>query len=283
VMKTMAVEINIQVKTMRLKDATAVAGTANDMAGNVLAFFTKDISGFVYGTAAETLYRSPAGSSKLHVFPVKDWIPCDGGWRGTITYHRVFDETLTGGGKGIVIDGGHKISRTHREYLAHIKVEQVASAKNFAGELKTFARFASVDEYANFSRVFFNDTCGNRTNTSRDKITESVHINTTQGTGSGEADSFQFSIYGDRANIGFSLPDIAGKYTSKSATRTTGFCNQKPPTSHNSEKDAKIEGARYSQDVPVDPKNPNVLRGSATIPGGKGWKLIFSWDLARCQ
>ncbi len=74
---------------MRLKDKTAAAGTANDLAGSAIAFFIKDAPGFITGSAAETIYRSNLGSSKIVTFPVKDWIPCNGGWNGTVTYRHV--------------------------------------------------------------------------------------------------------------------------------------------------------------------------------------------------
>jgi hypothetical protein len=41
------------------------------------------------GHNPETLYRAPAGWSKTYTFPVKDWIECDGGWSGRVTYRHV--------------------------------------------------------------------------------------------------------------------------------------------------------------------------------------------------
>ena len=283
VMKKMSVNLDIQIKTMRLKDKTAAAGTANDLAGSAIAFFTKDVPGFIAGTAAETIYRSNLGSSKTFTFPVKDWIPCDAKWRGTVTYHRIFDSVSPSYSKGEGIMGSElEISRSHREYYARINVEQVPSEKSYVGELKTSALIASIDETARYYRGMFNDSCGNRTDTSRDKITERFTIDSTVGAENREPNSFQLDISGDKANVYFNLPNIAGKFTRKGKTTRTGFCNQTPPTDANVEKDANIAGVNYGYSIPVDPKNPYHLKGSVTIPGDKG-KLIFSWDLSRCN
>lgn len=283
VMKRMGVDINIQIKTMRLNNGTAAAGTANDLAGNAIAFLTGDKLGFVAGTAAETAYRSNLGSSKTHYFPVKDWVPCDGRWRGTVTYHRIFDDAGSNPVKGIILDGGIKVSRSHREYLAKIYVEQVPSPNSSHGELKTFARIVSVEEDFNYSRVFYNDSCFYEKNRNRVKTTETVSLRVEAGAAAVVPEGFQLNVWGANADIQFQLPDIAGKFHERTTEQTSGFCGdnkQKPPFQRSS--DVKIDGIRYGEQVPVDPNNPYVLKGSKTINGDKS-RLIFSWDFSRCQ
>jgi hypothetical protein len=282
VMKRMGVDINIQVKTMRLTNGTAAAGTANDLAGNAIAFLTDDKLGFVAGTAAETAYRSNLGSSKTHYFPVKDWAPCDGRWRGTVTYHRTFDESRSNPVKGIILDGGIKASRSHREYLAKIYVEQVPSATNPLGELKTFARIASVEEDFNYSRVFYHDSCGNRGNSARTKTTETVSLRVHSGAAAVVPDQFQLFINGTQADIYFLLPDIPGKFFERTTQQTSGFCNNKQEPPYQKSNDAKIDGIRYGERVPFDPNNPTILKGSKTI-NNNGSKLVLTWDFSRCR
>lgn len=282
VMKRMGVDINIQIKTMRLTNGTAAAGTVNDLAGNAIAFLTDDKLGFVAGTAAETTYRSNLGSSKTHYFPVKDWVPCDGRWRGTITYHRTFDESGSNPVKGIILDGGIKATRSHREYLARIYVEQVPSATSAMGELKTFARIASVDEDFSYSRVFYYDSCGNRGNSNRTKTTETVSYDVTAGVAAVVPQEFQLHLNGTTANVYFLLPDIPGKFHARTTQQTSGFCSNKQEPPYQRTNDVKIDGIRYGEQLPFDPNNPTVIKGSKTINGDHS-KLVLTWDFSRCQ
>ncbi len=283
VMKRMGVDIDIQVKTMRITNGTAAAGTANDLAGNAIAFLTGDRLGFVAGAAAETAYRSNLGSSKTHYFPVKDWVPCDGRWRGTVTYHRVFDDAGSNPVKGIILDGGIKASRSHREYLAKIYVEQVPSPTNPHGELKTSARVVSVEEDFNYSRVFYNDSCFYEKNKNRVKTTETVSLRVEAGAASVVPDSFNLNFWGTKADFYFQIPDIPGKFHERTTKHTSGFCGdnkQEPPFQRTT--DMKIDGIRYGDEMPVDPNNPFVLKGSKTINGDKS-RLVLTWDFTRCQ
>lgn len=283
VMKRMGVDLNIQIKTMRINNGTGAAGTANDLAGNAIAFLTDDKLGFVAGTAAETAYRSNLGSSKTHYFPVKDWVPCDGRWRGTVTYHRVFDESSSNPVKGVILDGGIKAARMHREYVAQIYVEQVPNPTNAFGELKTSARVASVDEDFSYSRVFYHDSCGNRgAGSNRTKTTETVTLKVAAGARAVVPDYFQFNVWGTNAEFQFQLPDIPGKFQQQTTVHTSGFCTnrQEPPFRRTS--DTKIDGIRYGEQVPLDPNNPFVIKGSKTL-NANGSKLVLTWDFSRCQ
>lgn len=292
VMKRMAVDLDIQVKTMKIKDATGAAGTFGDLAGSAVAFISGDKIGAYVSVAAETIYRMPAGWSQTYTLPVKDWIECDGGWSGRITYRHV---KVNESGTRIVYDGPTQSDKPadKRHYQQHFTrdlvqddgIIDITTVKNADGknELKTKAGVVSQESrYTHGKRT-------SSTNCRGANLTEYAyhHIQKRNGTayGSGEAEIFNLSVYNNIARIGFRFPKAVGTWQDESLAWYEGVCatplENKPPTQWKE----TIENVGTSiENIPVDPNNPYVLKGSRTIPGTRpGEGIWVTWDLERCM
>ncbi|HEX8367641.1 MAG TPA: hypothetical protein VF604_03665 [Pyrinomonadaceae bacterium] len=291
VMKQMAVDIEIQVKTMKIKNGTAAAGTFGDLAGNAVAFLTDDMLGAAVGTAAETLYRAPAGWSKTYAFPVKDWIECDGGWSGRVTYRHV---KVNDSGMTIKYDGPtqsnqppdkrHYHQHVWRDLVQHDGIIDIKTELNAGGKPELKATAGIISQEARY-------TYGIRTKSTNCKGTKSFEIayheiETTNGTayGTGEAESFNLSVYNNVARLSFMFPKAVGNWQQGSVSWWEGACDfkteNKPPTKwiHTIDRIGDT-----IDNIPVDPQNPYVLKGSRNIPGSKpGEGVLVTWDLERC-
>jgi hypothetical protein len=283
IIKPMSVDLDIQVKTMKISDRTGAIGTANDLAGNAMAFLNGDVLGGVVGTAAETIYRSNLGSSKAHTFPVKDWVPCDGGWRGTITYKRVlFNRARSERRQSKLMDDVKYFSvfRDVDLYDARITVGPGQTPTTVVANAQvTYRRVYS--DYQKADRI---TTCGNRGNALRPASMISNDIRSYKAAVS-DSCSLDLFVKGDgTVNISFDLPDAAGEFVSSSNSHYTGGCFQDPPTNVNQQKPLTIDGARYTiESAPLDRDNPYILRGSRKVIDKDGRGMIVSWDLSRCS
>jgi hypothetical protein len=292
VMKKMSVNLDIQIKTMRLKDKTAAAGTANDLAGNAIAFFTKDVPGFVAGTAAETVYRSNLGSSKTVTFPVKDWMPCTGGWNGTVTYRRVkvndtrrtfeYDSPIQAGQ-----DVNKKAYHSHfwRDLVQDDGLIKVKTEANASGKYELKAEAFLVSQESRYHYALHK----NQTNCRGTELFDfELHrINTTNGTayGHGEAESFQIFVNDNTARISFKFPTAVGTWHRESNSFYKTSCPTKTDPPYKSQWENKVEDIWHTvENIPLDPKNPYVLKGNREIPGNRpGEGIRVEWDLARCN
>lgn len=275
VMKRMAVNLDIQVKTMKIKTDVAV-GTANDLAGSAFAFWNGDIPGFIAGTAAETLFRSNFGSSKTHVFPVKDWIPCDGGWRGTITYKKVFfvqnevwraDDGTT---KSL------KINTDRDLYSAEISINPGSTPNDLKAVSKMkYAR--DIYTYTNLQRkAECRGSKGIRT------LTYSTRIKTrAEGLDKNASADIYFS--GGSAGFNFHLIDINGTSNRVDDSAEGGVCILGPPENRQQTTGVRIDGGNFSvTNIPINPNNPNELKGSRTVKDKEGRYTTITWNLSRC-
>jgi hypothetical protein len=292
VMKQMAVDIEIQVKTMKIKNGTAAAGTFGDLAGNAVAFLTDDMLGAAVGTAAETLYRAPAGWSKTYAFPVKDWIECDGGWSGRVTYtdvkvnhssmSRVYDSPIQAGSPP---DKRLYHQHTVRDLVRHDGIIDITTERNAAGKPELKAKAGIISQESRY-------TYGIRAKTTNCRGHESAEmeyhqIDTRFGTayGSGDAESFHISVYNNIASIGFTFPKAVGDWHDDTEAWYVGACGlpieNKPATKW---KETIDRIGRSIENISVDPQNPYVLKGSRTFPGSKpGEGVLVTWDLERCM
>lgn len=280
IIKPIAVDLDIQVKTMKIKDKTGAAGTANDLAGNALAFWNGDALGGIAGTAAETLYRKNFGWSKVQTFPVKDWVPCDGGWRGSITYRRtLYNRSLVERRKGSIYDLKYlSISRESDLYEGIINVSPGETPAIVNGNGRVSYRKTSFD----FQRADRDTSCGPHRSI---RVWQEGTVNQIEtASGNGDSDLGIFVGGDGLATINFQLPNAAGEFTSSSVTNFGGGCMHRDPTRVNRRSPIKIDGARYTIDhAPLDRLNPHILRGTRTIPGRDGTGLVVMWDLSRCS
>ncbi len=278
-MKRMTVDLDIQVKTMKIKDATTGVGTANDLAGNALAFLNADFLGGIVGTGAETIYRSNLGSSKAHSFPVKDWIPCDGGWRGTITYKRVlFNEAKAENTVNNTIQR-KRIFIERDLYSATIKI----SPGDKPEVMKALAQITYNRDYFNYYVVSNESSCGNRGRHARWWETE-IQRQRWNGSTTAEA-AVNLAYYDGSYSLDVRLPALEVAYESTHNVTNQGGCGTpKPPTNTGDKKTLReAETGNHVPDMKYDPKNPHVLRGNHLFPGSDGRGLLVTWDLARCM
>jgi hypothetical protein len=282
IIKPMSVDLDIQVKTMKITDGTGAVGTANDLAGNAMAFLNADILGGVAGTAAETIYRSNFGSSKAHTFPVKDWVPCDGGWRGTITYKRVlFNKVFAERRQSKIFDDVKYFSVLRDVDLYDARITVGPGQTPATVEANAQVTYRRV--YSDYQKADRNTSCGTRarSNVPASKIGSETRLHSANGGGTCSLDLW---VQNGMADISFGLPDAIGEYVSSSNMHYTGGCGQPPPTNVNQRTPLKIEGVRYTiDDAPLDRDNPHILRGSRKIVGKDGRGLIVTWDLSRCS
>jgi hypothetical protein len=279
VMKRMSVDLDIQVKTMKIKDATTGAGTGNDLAGNALAFLSGDMLGGVVGTAAETIYRSNLGSSKVHSFPVKDWVPCDGGWRGTITYQRVLFNEATA-----------ESTRHNTTYRKRVFVERDLYSANIKISAGTKPEIMNAIAQITYKRHYFKhyvvsneSSCGNRGRSARWWETETERQNW-NGSVSTNADVILSYDSGNYA-LSVRFPQVDVMYESTLNVVNEGGCGTPKPPTNKTNKTAltERETGNYVPNLRYDPKDPHVLRGEHFVPGENGRGLLITWDLSRCM
>ncbi len=284
VMKQMSVNLDMQIKTMRLTDATGTAGTANDLAGNAIAFFTKDVPGFIYGTTAETIYRSNLGSSKIVTIPVKDWQPCDGGWSGKITRTTKFRKDNP------KVVNGARSSSGYKEWTEVVELNVTGQQNEHDGIL--------VNGWLAPGRVKYDETIFRHENDQKFQCTvrESSRRSTLR---SGKRDytdkhenkvdneidtTVYVAVYSDYAYLDFSIPGIQGDafYDEKQETP----CPEHDKYVTKSGKEAwpyrRTPQGELEFKVEYDPRNPGVLKGSKTYQNSDGSVSTLSWDLARC-
>jgi hypothetical protein len=279
VMKKMSVNLDIQIKTMRLKDKTAAAGTANDLAGSAIAFFTKDVPGFVAGTAAETIYRMNLGSSKTVAFPVKDWIVCSGGWMGTITATKKEHRKTP-----IATEGNLREAIKTEDTTLKAALKLNGERDRNGGFSNAYFADIRVDyeesHYArNFYEKFSTGCLGRIIHSSQTQIFERK----SKADGSGRITVF-ISPHGDRGTLTFNTVRAVGEKT-YSQTYKTG-CPIYDQANTKSKKDDHpfiYEVTGFNLIIEVDPKNPDVLSGTKTVKDADGSETTYSWNLAYCR
>lgn len=284
VMKRMSLNLDMQIKTMRISDATGAAGTANDLAGNAIAFFTKDIPGFIYGTTAETIYRSNLGSSKIVSFPVKDWQPCDGGWSGTITRTTKFRKDEPN------VVNGARSSMGYKEWTEVVKLKVTGQQNEHDGIL--------VNGWLANGNLKYDETIYRRENDQKFQCTirDSLRRSTTRY---GKRDYYNkrenkadqeiyttvyVAVYSDYAYLDFNIQGIEGDafYDEKTETPCPEHDKngtRKGPESYPFQKTTRGE---MEFKVEYDSKTPGILKGTRTYTNSDGSVSTLTWDLTRC-
>lgn len=283
VIKEVVVYLDIQVKTMKIKTGNDVAGTANDIAGSAIAFWTGDLPGSAAATLAETTYRSPYGFSKKQKLPIKDWSPCDGGWRGTISYRKVqFNNSIYEHRDGRMnslkyFTAGREVD----QYDGRIRVNPNDANPNLVEAIGLVSYRRSMFKYDRSDSI---TSCGNKAGSQRPVTNEGLANEQFTAAGSGEAD-FSLHIHSTGTGVlNFKLPYAEGEFSSSANNAVSGGCGPKPPHSVSDKRPYRMEGELYTvNDVEVDAENPNVLKGTRTIKGPHGRSIIVTWDLYRCN
>jgi len=251
--KVAGVKIGIQLKTMRITDATKLASTLGDMAGNVISFWTGDIAGGIVGTIAETLYRSNWYSSQPFYFLVTDWEPCAGLWQGTMTTTTIVETHTTENGK--TGDFTRKFDSSYR-FEGTVRFEGAKATAT----IET-AESISDDQKSGYGRI-----------TDQQKWS---------GNFQGEVEAAA-SVSNGRYSVHFELPKIYGTYQSSgSCERPAPLKCQQPQTIA---KPWEFNDSRYLSHVSgdVDPNKPNEINDTKVLELGSLQHTI-TVNLKRCQ
>ena len=277
--KAFGVKVDIQVKTMKIKDGKGAAGTLGDLAGNVIAALTGDLWGAAVGTTAETLYRSNWYSSQTFYFPVRDWAPCDGGWRGVVNIVRELRENSSH--RGEHMNGAMTVHNSNRlyGYEANLKV-----TPGEEGAVKATATAAIGDRSFTYESTSFRETCGD---SPRLFINDGAHTRVVQGNGAD--DDASVNIYEKSPgvfNLSFGVAGFKGRYTDRQQANYKNhceeYCDHKPFDETTGGEESVDREAVTLEDVQADPKDPNRLVGRRTFDE-MGYKVTVIWSLSRCE
>ena len=274
VYKGAGVTVGVQIKPMKIKDATAALSNLVDIVGNVVSLLTGDAVGGGLGVVFETMYRSNWYSAKPFYFLVKDWEPCKGQWQGTITYSTSLKEQ--GSAENLV----NKSSWNDVEQ--YDLTAQISGRRTDEG-----APLALVKATASLTRERISTGKGVCYRTS----TQIQHV---QGAESATTTGFSITENPRSGEYHVSAPTIVveGSGSSSVDSEVKGTCNNpynKDLHQHTPEKGFKLspEGPTLQGRGRIDPGNPDLISGtdSITVPTNKGGerKVTITWNLRRCQ
>ena len=274
VYKGAGVTVGVQIKPMKIKDATAALSTLVDIVGNVVSLLSGDAVGGGLGVVFETMYRSNWYSAKPFYFMVKDWEPCKGQWQGTITYSTSLKE------KGSA-ESVSNIS-SWNDVQQYNATAQISGRRTDEG-----AQLAFVKAKASLTRE--------RTSTGKGVCYRtSTQIYHVEGTTSETSTGFSIT-YNSRSgeySVSVATPVVDGSGSSSNDSEVKGTCNN--PYNKDLHERQEVKGAKLSAEGPslhgkgrIDPNNPDVSSGtdSITIHTNKGGErtATITWNLRRCQ
>lgn len=277
--KAFGVKVDIQVKTMRIKDAKGAVGTLGDLAGNVIAALTGDLLGAGVGTVAESLYRSNWHSSQTFYFPVRDWAPCDGGWRGVVSIVRELRENRND--RKEHFNGAQTVHNSNRRYGYEAKLNITPGGE---GDVKATAVAAVSDLSTTYESTAFRETCG-------DSVRLFIHDGQTTRITQGAFfdDDASVNIYEKSPgvfNLSFGVAGFNARYTVRQQedfkNHCEEYCDHKPSDETTGGEESVDREAVTLEDVKADPGDLNRLMGRRTIDDGL-YKVTVIWSLSRCE
>ena len=272
--KAAGVNVGVQIKPTKVKDAEAALSNLMDVVGIIFSFLTKDIIGGGVSLIFEGMYRTNWYSSKPFFFMVKDWEPCKGHWQGTITYTSEFKEV--GSAENI-----HLTQSWDDETSYHAVAEipgrrddqggQIAKVKATAHEKKT--------SISTGKGVCFRTTTQTRELNGSENVTTSfsgVTINPRTRQYTVSAPTILVNASGSES-VDSKVQGTCNNPFNKPVTRST------PMTGLSLDADGPILQGRGT----IDPNNPDVISGtdSTTLPTQRGGqrKVTIKWNLRKCQ
>ncbi len=277
--KAFGVKVDIQVKTMKIKDAKGAAGTLGDLAGNVTAALTGDFLGAGVGTTAESLYRSNWHSSQNFYFAVRDWAPCDGGWRGVVTITRELRESSNE--RKEHFNGAKTVHNSNRRFGYEAKLNITPGGD---GTAKATAAAAVTDLSTTYESTAFRETCGD---SPRLFINDGQWTRMTQGNGFDDDASVNIHEKAPGVfNLSFGVAGFNGKYTDRQQADFKNHCEEhcdhKPFDETTGGEESVDRVAVTLEDVKADPGDLNRLVGRRTFDE-MGFKVTVIWSLSRCE
>ncbi len=246
-----------------------------DALGNGVSF--NKGSGFIAGPLTllvgglvETTLRSNLHLSKTLTIPVKDWVSCDGGWGGTISYTTTTPTTTSGG------DTAGPWTNTREETITNqITLQGEAGvATGWSGSSRgTFSAVYDLED----TNVIVNPPVRlfrGAVHTIQDKQTASGDGETTVNIQAREDGRF------DLQTQGANFPG-----TEHWQARCTGDCAKTTAAAdRDSSMVATIQGLTVTTNK-VDPDNQGQLSGGATLENtpAQGSTTKITWNLDMCQ
>jgi hypothetical protein len=272
--KAAGVRVDVQLKSMRIKDTQQGISTIMDIVGNAFSFLTGDPVGGGVGTVTETMYRSNWYASQPFYFPVKDWEPCTGQWQGTITYTTTLKEE--GSAESMVN------KQTWKDDYYYEARATLDGKKDSLG-----APLARVEAHASLVK--------DRTSTGKGVCYRtSRQLQELHGKDTAITTGFSVSVNPRTNEYSVSAPtmvvDGSGTYTVTNEIQ--GTCNNpynKNLNQSTPEKNHKLspEGPSVHGKGTIDPAKPDEISGTntVTIPTTKGGErtVTITWNLVRCR
>jgi hypothetical protein len=274
VLKAAGVDVGVQIKPTKIKDAEAAASNLMDVVGIIFSFLTGDFVGGGVSLIFETMYRTNWYSSKPFYFMVKDWEPCKGHWQGTITYTSEFKEV--GSSENI-----HLTQSWDDEEFYHAEIEipgrrhdqglQIARVRATAREKKT--------SIGTGKGVCFRTT---------------TQVRELSGSESVITDFSGVTINSRTREYAVSAPTILVNASGSESvvSRVQGTCNN--PFNKDVTRNSPLTGLTLDAGGPIvqgrgtiDPNNADVISGTdgttlRTQRGGER-KVTITWNLRKCQ
>lgn len=253
VMKEMSVGVSVKYK--EVSEVGDMLGEFLDVLGPGLGIASGDLPAGLATALAETIFRMHWQIGGSFSFPVRDWLPCRGGWVGTMRYTAVLKSTQTtpqpaGGFVRVTIDNSQQ-SRF-----------QVVSPRS--------------DDDANLVGTVSAELTNKNLRLFHSLNTDNTQETTTVGSETGKASftidettSGEFFIQGGA--------DQDMEVTAKTVEHFYGQTREDPPFTYR----WRPEGVHVSG--AFDLKHPDELSGSESKKLPDGTVVTMEWSLVRCS
>jgi hypothetical protein len=247
--------------------------------------------GALFVATAEIGFRLPYAAAQATI-PVTDHEPCDGHWKGTITYtvndtSSVKHNVISGKGPMTITEGGYSNSEIIKTFTGSVNVN------GNEGVASVFAEETSKNEELIFGQVWCSPRQGY-------KGTRGQSSSFYSGSGSAEGPTtVSYNFLPNTYSISISVPSVNTVFTRSSSGFASNDCDNNKPI--NSKSNYSTPGmidspnlpsaeALYGQDREVlrDSATGNVLDSSSTSADGSTTSthtivVTIRWDLRRCD
>ncbi len=271
--KAAGVNVGVQIKPTKVKDAEAALSNLMDVVGIIFSFLTEDFIGGGVGLVFETMYRTNWYSSKPFYFLVKDWEPCKGHWQGTITY--ITSRKEVGSAENL------HLTQSWNEETNYTAVAEIPGRKDDQGRQIATVRATASERK---ERTATGKGVCYRTTTEIRELNGTETVTTT---------GFSVTLNPRTSQYTVSAPTVLvnAKGSDSVVSKVQGTCNNpfNKDVTRNSPLSLSLdaEGPILQGKGTIDPNNPDVISGtdSVTVPTNKGGerKVTIRWSLRRCK
>jgi hypothetical protein len=222
------------------------------------------------GGLVETLLRSNIHLSKTLTIPVRDWVSCDGGWGGTISYTTTSQTTTTGGDSYGPWTNSREETTVNQITLRGDPGVATGWSGSSHGSFSASYDLEETNVIVNPPVKLFRGAV----HTIQDKQTAAGDGETTVDIHAREDGRYDIQVKG---------ANFPGKEHWQ--TRCTGDC---PKTTAATDKDSAIVGTIIGMTATTGKEDPNhagVLSGGATLENTPttGATTKITWNLDQCQ